>query len=143
MGRDHTLPASIEFHDSTLLSIERKGASLRLLLDAYIHHWDMVDGRWKGTGWVQPVEITVDHGVMAESACLPIGLGGGALKIGDVVYSNVVPLPLVASTLATLRLEVTSGESLEITGLAFSIRTTGRGELCEDLPDDWAPTLAK
>jgi hypothetical protein len=133
---------SLEFHDSTLSGIAREGTSVRLILDAYVHLWDVVRGRWKGTGWVQPVQITVDDGVMSMRSQIPIELAGGVLRIGHVVHDNLVPLPCVSSESASLRLELVSGGVLEITGSGFAVQSTGVGEFVEDLPDEWTPSDA-
>ena len=85
--RAQTLPISLEFHDSTLLNIYRTGLSVRVLFDAYVHRWDVVHGRWKGTGWMQPVEITLDEGVVPELPAFPIDLGGGVVQLDDVLHN--------------------------------------------------------
>ena len=133
------MPSSLEFHDSTLLDIERHGMSIRLRLDAYVHQWDMVDGRWTGSGWVQPVEIAIDESTMKQRPQLPVDLDGGVLEVGETYHTNLVPLPLIVSAHAMLRLELRAGEALEISGNRWSIQVTGPGERREDLPDEWAP----
>jgi hypothetical protein len=51
----------IEFHDSTISAIASDGTSIRINLDAYVHRWERVEAVWKGTGWMQPVQIIVGN----------------------------------------------------------------------------------
>ena len=62
---------SIEFHDSTISSVEHNGEAARLTLDAYVHRWERVNESWKGTGWGQRVEILVLGAAKLTSPDLP------------------------------------------------------------------------
>ncbi len=134
-----SLPTSLEFHDSTLLDLNRNGTSVQLRLDAYVHQWDVIDGEWQGSGWLRPVQITVADGVIPTIPSLPAELDGGGLDVGSTVYGNLVPVPLLVSRCAVLRLELVSGETLEITGSGLSVQATGAGAFVEVLPVEWAP----
>jgi hypothetical protein len=129
----------IEFHDSTIVAIVQEGASLNLSVDAYLHHWELVAGMWKGTGWAQPVKISMGGATCAQRPALPADLDGGEIRAKQVTYDNMVPLPLALSGPVTLRLELKTGEMLEVIGHAIAIESTGSGRYVETLPDDFKP----
>lgn len=129
----------IEFHDSTTVAIVQEGASLNLSVDAYLHHWELVAGMWKGTGWAQPVKISMVGATCAQRPALPADLDGGEIRAKQVTYDNMVPLPLALSGPVTLRLELKIGEMLEVSGHAIAIESTGPGRYVETLPDEFKP----
>jgi hypothetical protein len=74
--------SSLEFHDSTVSAIIVDGASVRIAIDGYVHHWEWVDGTWKGTGWMQPVQIVlVNSSHEGQSEC-PVRLTDGGFRRG-------------------------------------------------------------
>ena len=130
----------IEFHDSTLVAVTQEGTSLCLSVDAYVHHWELVAGMWKGTGWAQPVKIIMGGATCARLPTLPADLDGGEIRANQVTYDNMVRLPLTLSEPITLRLELKTGEMLEVIGQAIEIESTGPGHYVENLPDEFKPT---
>ena len=132
----------IEFHDSKLVAIAQDGISLCLTVDAYVHCWEKVAGMWKGTGWVQPVRICMVGANCTEPPELPEDLYGGEIRGNETTYDNMVPLPFVLSEPVTLRLELGSGEILEVGGQNIAIESIGPGRYVEELPDEFRPTKA-
>src|SRR6266705_2357790 len=124
---------SIEFHDSTLSSVTQEGESVRIALDAYVHRWARVDGTWKGTGWVQPVQINVVGAAKVTVPKLPVALHGGSVAVGRAMHENVVPLPFASAGPVSLRLDLVTGVSLEVSGQHVSIEPIGNGRYIEDL----------
>ena len=80
---------SLEFHDSTISGIVREDTSIRIDVEVYVHRWDLVGGRWKGTGWTRPVQITLRDCVIWTRPQFPIELDGGVLRIGQVTPIRV------------------------------------------------------
>ena len=130
---------SIEFHDSTLSTVTHEGESVLIGLDAYVHRWARVDGAWKGTGWVQPVQINVVGAATVTVPNLPVALHGGRVAVGRVMHENFVPLPFASAGPVSLRLDLVTGVSLEVSGRQVAIDTMGNGRHIEDLPDDFRP----
>jgi hypothetical protein len=130
----------IEFHDSKIVAIAYEGTSLCLSVNAYVHHWELVAGMWKGTGWVRPVKIVMSGANCTRVPTLPAELADGEIRANQVTYDNLVPLPLTLPEPVMLRLELITGETLEIVGQAIEIETTGPGRYVENLPDEFKPT---
>ena len=132
------MPAWIEFHDSTLLALNVVGTDVELLLDAYVHHWQMADGTWRGTGWAQPVRITV-RAVVGEPAAVaaPAEIADGRMRLGAVDH-DLVRLPLAQNDTVHLRLELVGG-SLDIRGSGVLVETLGEARYVEDLPWELPP----
>lgn len=130
---------SIEFHDSTVSAIAIEAASIYITLDAYVHRWDIVGVIWKGTGWVQPVQITINSTAAAPQCAVPSDLDSGEVHVGDRVYRSLVPIPMESTGPAFLRLLLATGEALEFSGRDLTIAPVGDAQFLEDLPVDFAP----
>jgi hypothetical protein len=134
------VPTRIEFHDSTLKGCEQFGADVEIGLDAYVHRWNMVDGAWRGTGWVQPVRVLVSNVVGPWVAPVTrVDISSGRLRVGDVIHDNTVELPFVASDSIEVWLQLASSEVVELAGLAVRIEPVGEARYVEDLPDELRP----
>src|SRR6185369_6438617 len=84
----------IEFHDSTLTAINDAAETPELLLEAYVHRWELHGDRWIGTGWLRPVRIRMRKAAGPVAApVLPASISIGGLRSGGVTYGNLVPLP--------------------------------------------------
>lgn len=136
------LTHSIEFHDSTVLATVLEGTSLRISVDAYVHRWNQIDGRWKGTGRAQPVQLVLLKASSNAQLKCPADLDGGEVRAGQVTHSDLVPLPFDSSGPATLRLELKTGDVLEFEARNLVIEPTGEGRYVEDLPDEFMPSGA-
>lgn len=133
---------SVEFHDSIISSIGNEGGAIRLHLDAYVHRWQRVDGIWKGTGWMQPVQILIQGPAPVELPELPAELDSGEIVTAENTFTNLVPLPFSSAGPALLKLELKAGETFEFSGQDLVMAPTGDGRFVEDLPDDFQPSDA-
>lgn len=133
---------SIELHDSTVSSIAIEDRSVRIKLDAYVHRWNKVDAAWKGTGWIQPAEVVIVGAVITQQTEFPVELGGGKIIVEDVVYNNLVPLPLSSSGPTMLQLHLVAGGVLEFCGDDLAMEAMGEGRYIEELPDEFKPSDA-
>ena len=131
---------TVEFHDSQIFAIACEGNSVRISLNAYVHRWDRVEGRWKGTGWTQCVEILLVDTFPPEPLELPAHLLGGKVIVGDVAYKDLLPLPLSSSGPASVRLELGTGNVIAIKGRDLAMLPTSEAHYVEDLPDDFRPS---
>ena len=130
----------IEFHDSTLISVAFVGTSVRLDLRAYVHRWEKLDGVLKGTGWIRAARIILSEGFSDDTPELPVDLGGGAVRAGQILHENLVPLPFSSHEATSLRLQPVTGGTLEFRGRSIAIESIGGAEYVENLPDDFAPS---
>src|SRR5262245_52595681 len=115
----------IEFHDSRLLSAVDAGHETRLELDAYMHRWERRDGAWVGTGWSQPIRVSVAGARRLTAVGLPRTIGTGVIIIPGVTYENGVPLPFTCENDAQLTLILENGDELSCSGSRLAIEMTG------------------
>jgi hypothetical protein len=135
----------VEFHDSELLAVESVDADVEVRLDAYVHAWDDRVQPPRGTGFMQRVGIrlTDSHAPIADR--LPVTLDGGAIVIGETnqqteeTHREVVPLPFTTARSAMLRLELVTGQIVEIVGATVTVSAAGPARYVEDLPADMWP----
>jgi hypothetical protein len=69
----------------------------------------------------------------------PVRISGGELRVGTTTYSNLVPIPFIATERIHLRLDLASGDVLEVGGTKMEIEATGSARYVEDLPADFWP----
>lgn len=131
----------LEFHDSTLTWFAPHDTRIELLLDAYIHRWEKLDDEWRGTGWTQPVSIVVDDSVGGSFALptLPVEISDGWLQLGTTAANGIVRLPLRTSGVVKMRLELSTGDIVELAGREVRIEVTAPARYVEDLPLDLRP----
>ena len=130
----------LEFHDSVLIAFSATKAHAELLLDAYIHRWQKVDGEWAGTGWMQSVRIAVSHPIGQLTApVLPADISDGRLSVGTKVPVHLVPFPLEASAAVGLRLQLTTAEVIELGGSRVRVQAAAEARFVEDLPAAMRP----
>ncbi len=130
----------IEFHDSTLTSVDFVGTSLRLDLRAYVHRWEKQEGGLKGTGWIRHVRIVLPDGVGDNATELPVDLNGGSVRAGRMLHKDLVALPFSSDEATDVHLEPVTGGTLAFRGRSVAIESIGEAEYVESLPDDFAPT---
>jgi hypothetical protein len=134
------LPSWIEFHDSTLTSINASAATREIVLDAYVHRWELINGQWRGTGWEQPVRIVMQNAVGPSNTCaLPAAISAGELRANEATPGNLVSLPFKSSAEFDLSLQLLGGGVVEISGRGLQIEAVGDGNFIEDLPAEWKP----
>lgn len=56
----------IELHDSRMTRIRSEGSAVVLELNAYIHVSDGIPGVDAGTGWRQPIRMTIEGAVVRK-----------------------------------------------------------------------------
>jgi hypothetical protein len=136
------MTSALELHDSTLASLTvTAGEAIIELAPGYVHQWEKQGHEWLGTGWSKPIRIRVDSArVTSPVPTLPADVSEGSLTMGDVMYSNLVPLPFHAQGQVRLHLLLVNSASLQVVGAAISVDATGDGEFVEDLPREWAPS---
>src|SRR5215471_20851311 len=121
------MPSWLEFHDSVLLSLTEASGAVEAVLDGYVHRWDLHGDTWSGSGWMQRIRITINKaaGPLAAPA-LPAEIADGQLHVGDTVWVNLAPMPLVEATGSTdLRLELVGPEIVHIHGADIRVEPTG------------------
>ena len=128
--------AALEFHDSTLTGIERRGSFLTVVLNpAYIHKFEQRDGTEARTGWNHTVHLTVESGeANGNLSSLPEELESGSLQCGDTPYPHLVPVPLQFTGSVSLQLTCLSGHSLVVVGRAITVALVGAGKYVERVP---------
>ena len=130
----------LEFHDSILTGVDARETRVELLLDAYIHRWEKHDEQWRGTGWMQGVRIVVSNvvGPLAMPV-LPAEIAVGWLRRGAVAHNDLVRLPLEASAVISISLQLNTDDVVEFTGSAVRIEATTDARYVEELPADMRP----
>ena len=130
----------LEFHDSTLTGFDAKDTHLELLLDAYIHRWERLNEGWRGTGWMQSVRIVVSNAIGPSTVPLvPVEIADGRLQVGTAAPHDVLRLPLQASGVIRIWLQLTTADVVEFTGSAVRIEATADARYVEELPADLRP----
>jgi hypothetical protein len=129
----------IEFHDSHLqrASVREHGAVL--LLEAYVHHWEQKGREWMGTGWYQPIRLSIGAPASGPETETEADLYDGRLTVEAMVYRNVLPLPFSAKGQVALWLGLCDGRTIDVTGREVSIEAIGEARFVENLADDMAP----
>lgn len=127
---------SIEFHDSSLGGLAEEGKEVVVRFEpAYVHESAGRPGLDPGTGWVQPVELRVqDCEATTVQSELPADVWGGWLESGVERHENGLPLPFSFRGRVHLRLELSSGEVLDLRGKGVSAASTGPAKYVEEFP---------
>ena len=129
----------IELHDAKIKAISWNGTALCFMMDAYVHRWEKVDGEWKGTGWMQPVQICLSGATLTATPKTPVLLCGGCLRTRQTTYDNMVTLPLMSTEPVDLRLALATADVIDVHARDVSITPVGLGRYVEQLPDDFKP----
>ena len=130
----------LEFHDSTLTGLDAREPNVELLLDAYIPRWERLNDGWRGTGWMQSVRIVVSNATgLSALPRLPVKISDGRLQLGTVALNNVVRLPLQASCVVRIWLQLATADVVELTGSAVCLEATADARYIEELPAELRP----
>ena len=125
----------LELHDSTLESVSRGEAGIRLVIAAYIHKSAGQPGVDPGTGWSGIVHLFLRAGqVTPDSAQAPLEINQGQLKMSDQTFSNCIPLPFTSEKPAHLTLRGFRGEEFSVEGAGILLEPDGEPEYVEDFP---------
>jgi len=140
------MPSWVEFHDSTLLSLTEASGTAEAVLDGFVHRWDLHGETWSGSGWTQRIRITINKATVRLAVSgLPAQIAHGQLRVGDTVWMNLAPIPLVEAKDATdLHLEFSGPASfgpasLHIDGTDIRLEPAGPMHYVEDLTPDLRP----
>jgi hypothetical protein len=129
----------IGFHDSTLQSAAVDVDAAVILLDAYVYRWELIDERWRGTGWSQLVRISIGTPAIGESTSRSIEIYDGCLEVGTSRLGGAVPLPFSAEGPVSLRISPRVGAEIGFSGQGVTVEEVGEASFIEDLPSDMAP----
>ncbi len=131
------LNRAIEIHDSSLERISMLEGDAVLHFDlVYIHESAEQPGVGAGTGWVQKAALRIRHGIIRGSFSeLPCDLLDGQLKLGVLLLSNEIPIPLSYTGDVELRLE-SLREIVVVTGAGAELDLFGDPEYVEEFPRD-------
>jgi hypothetical protein len=133
------MPSWIEFHDSQLISATRSDRDVSILLDAYVHRWEGRDLR-RGTGWMQQIRLIVGRAVASiPTLAAPAPIADGEIRIGPLSHSNLVKMPIKSEEPVSLKIQLVTGEILEVAGEAVRSESIGEARYVEDLPADLWP----
>jgi hypothetical protein len=134
------LPSWIEFHDSTLTTVKQSSDGGEVELIAYVHRWDLIGDQWRGTGWEQPVRMTMQSAVSASLApVLPIDISDGEPRADGLTPDDLVPLPFESPGDFALILQLVDGSVINISGRGLSVDGLDGARFVEDLPEDMKP----
>jgi hypothetical protein len=134
------LPNWIEFHDSTLMAIRRSPDSGEIELVAYVHRWELLGNQWRGTGWEQPVRMTMRNAVGPSVVlALPTDISDGRLRANGLTSEDLVPLPFESPGDFALMLQLVDGSMINITGRGLRVEGLGDARFVENLPEDMKP----
>jgi hypothetical protein len=121
------IPYSIELHDSTISSIQKRGDTVIInLRPAYIHRDEK--------GWVQNADVVLGNANFEQNQIkFPLDIMDGSLKTNEGVFNNHLLLPLNSNGPAALKLELSSGEMLEVIGKSIAVNLLGEPKYVEDV----------
>ena len=118
------LPHSIELHDSKLSGIRHGPEGITLeLRPSYVHR--------DGKGWRQNADIEIAGASLNNTVAFPARIADGDLKTPRGPYHNLLMLPLSEPGPIRMRLELESGEFIELQGSTIAVHMLGEPVLVE------------
>lgn len=131
----------IEFHDSNLSACYIHDNVLLIELGpAYIHKWEVINGKWLGTGCAQNAIIRINNAsILKKMPVNPSKISGGMVTFGSTTFDNLISVPLNINNPSRLILHLVSGDTLDISGSSLGITLEGDSKFIENLPEEWAP----
>lgn len=124
--------SALEFHDSTVQSLEIADGMVRVIFDhAYIHRSQGAPGIDPGQGDSQPLELVISDGECSPLTAECCGvISDGFVKIGAQALT-LLPIPCVLTGDIVVQLDFGSGKSVTITGRSLHGFTTGKASFVE------------
>jgi len=124
---------AIEFHDSTLHSLQEDGMNLRLRFSAaYIHESSGEPGWNAGSGWVQEAVLHItDVSLSGEVPELPCDLWDGDLRLGNDLF-KMIPIPLNYHGAVEINLE--RDRKMRVIGTHVRLELVGEATYVEEFP---------
>jgi hypothetical protein len=135
-----------EFHDSSLEQIDHSAETVILKIDAYRHTWPDGFDVNSGTGWMQPIVITINEPfVEFEFTSFPVEIYTGSLKATRLeanhedIHGDEIPASLIGALDVEIYLEgheETTNEykGMRIRGKSAAITHKGEARFVEKLP---------
>ena len=126
---------AIEFHDSTLDSVQVDGTNLTIRFSAaYIHESNGKPGLDAGSGWTQEALIHM-KGASVEGTIheLPCNLWDGSLRLGGDLF-EMIPIPLAYEGGIEINLE--QDGKMRITGTHVHLELVGKAIYVEQFPSN-------
>ncbi len=115
------------------LSSAKSDLEVSILLDAYVHRWEDGDRR-RGTGWMQQARLIVGRAAGSlPTFAAPAPIADGQIRIGPVSHGNLVPMPIQSDEPVSLKIQLVTGEILELSGVAVRSQRIGAARYVEDL----------
>ena len=140
LSQSQTQRSWLEFHDSDVTSIATSADEVWLHLDAYVHRWEQRNGEWAGTGWTQPVTITVRKPSMLVARVeRSVGVSAGRICVNDAVLANLIPLPFEGVGAVRVMMQLVDGQVVHLDGDRMTLAETGEARFVEDLRADLRP----
>jgi hypothetical protein len=131
---------ALEFHDSTLESIEHEGNVLIARFSAYVHRSPGAPGVDAGTGWSQSVHFRIGRArVKTSLGELPMALSGGRLIVSGRVFDNLVPMPAIDSGPISLQLQGPNRREVVIDGDGVEANLVGPAKYLDRFPGSKGP----
>ena len=123
---------ALEFHDSTVESVQREADTLRISLrPAYVHRSSGRPGFGSGEGYTQPIDILFsDARVEVNGACIGT-VSSGSVSCNGQVFENLVALPLNEAGNIQATLEFSSGGVMKVWALACASSVLGVASFVE------------
>jgi len=120
------LPHSVELHDSKLTAIRNTSDGVTLeLRPSYVHR--------DGKGWRQNADIQVIGASVNNTVGVPVRIADGDVKTPRGPYHNLLMLPLSEPGPIQMKLELESGELIELCGSAIAVHMLGEPVFVEHL----------
>jgi hypothetical protein len=132
---------ALEFHDSTLASIEKRGEDVVLsFVPAYVHESNGVPGVDRGMGYTQDVEFWIRSGSITTAVPeMPIDLADGTLAFGGSDDWDPISVPLELHGPVRLELTTFQGQLLSVEGAGAKTEAIGPSTFVELFPGVDAP----
>jgi hypothetical protein len=124
----------IELHDSRVLDLTDDGDHVLIAMSAYVHESEGRPGIDAGTGWTQPVRITVFEGrVVRRHQGDRLWIIDGVIRVGDETFDNMMPTDVLAD--GDVKLVFSGAEGvLDVVGAGIRVEVTGEAKHVEDFP---------
>jgi hypothetical protein len=124
----------IELHDSDVLDVTDDGHDVVIAMSAYVHESEGRPGIDAGTGWTQPVRITVFEGrVVRRHEGDRLWIMEGVISVGDETFDNMMPTHVIAN--GDVKLVFSGAEGvLDVVGAGIRVEVTGEAVFVEGFP---------
>ena len=89
---------------------------------------------------MQQVRLIVGRAVGSlPTLAAPASIADGQIRIGPVSHGNLVPMPIQSEEPVSLKIQLVTGEILEVSGQAVRSESIGEARYVEDLATDLWP----